>query len=94
MTRLDKIIDNYITKLQEDVGWKNLPEGWDEESVKKFAKSLKDEGLDSNNKKEWFEGCTNKIKGVINDPEAFCASVLDTIERNPYWRGKSSKKGE
>lgn len=92
-----KLLSEYLTKIQEqgnDVGWENFPPGWDEQSVKDFAKSLTDETGKSPDEEGWFDACIDKMEGHIDDPKAFCASVLDTIEGDPYWRGQTHKKGE
>ena len=86
-----KLLENYLQKIQEQM---DLPPGWTQQSVKDFAKSLTDETGKSPNEEGWFKACTDKMEGNINDPEAFCASVLDTIKGDPYWRGSSCKKGE
>lgn len=86
-----ELLEDYIQKIQEQM---NLPPGWDEQSVKDFAKSLTDEEGVSPSDEGWFDACKKKMEGNVNDPEGFCAAVLDTIEGDPYWRGQSHKKGE
>lgn len=79
---------------EKEIGWENFPKGWTKNSVKKFANSLtKESGLKPDDE-GWFDACVNKIKGELDDPEAFCASLRDEIKGHTYWRGKSDKKGE
>ena len=80
--------------IMEKLGWDNLPKGWTKKSVKKFANSLTKESGKTPDDDGWFDACVNKIKGEIDDPEAFCASLRDEIKGHPYWRGSSDKKGE
>ena len=68
-----------------------MPKGWTKESVKKFAKSLA--GKDGT-ATGFFDKCVTKMKGNIDDPEAFCATVKDTVWGTTYWRGKGKTKAE
>jgi len=71
--------------------WKKLPKGWDESSIKKFAKSLTDKGADEHG---FFDACVKKMTRNIDDPEGFCATVKDTIYSSTFWRGKAKSKKE
>lgn len=81
-----QLVENYLI---EEVGWDNLPKGWTEKSVKKFAKSLAKKGA---KEKGFFDACVDKMKGNIDDPEAFCASIKDEVWDTTYWRGKDKSK--
>jgi len=53
--------------------------------VKKFAKSLT--GIEGK-EKDFFEKCIEKMKGKMDDPNAFCAGIKDELHGSTYWRGK------
>lgn len=76
-----------------EAGFKRLPKGWSQDSVKKFAKNLTDI---PGEKKGFFDKCVDKMTGKIEDPEGFCAGVKDEITKSTYWRGKdkTSKEAE
>lgn len=78
-----------INIIVEKVGWERLPKGWTEDSVEKFAKSLTDKAGDEHG---FFNACVAKMKGNIDDPEGFCASVIDTYKGTTDWRGKKDIK--
>lgn len=80
-----KILNNYLQTLQEAEGFHGLPQGWTHDSVIKFAKSLT--GV-KGTKEGFFEKCVNKMKGKIDNPEAFCAAVKDELHGSTFWRGK------
>ena len=62
--------------------WQSLPKGWTEESLKKFWGSLTGSG------KHKVTACMAKMKGKIDDPGAFCASLADRVTGDTSWRGK------
>lgn len=59
--------------------WKALPEGWTEESVKKFWDSLT-----SRAPKHPVTRCIKQMTGKVDDPGAFCGSLADRAK--PGWR--------
>jgi hypothetical protein len=73
--------------FKDAAGWKSLPRGWTEESVKKFWANLT-----KANKKHPFAECVKKMKGKLENPEAFCASAKDHALGTTKWRGKGRKK--
>jgi hypothetical protein len=81
-------IGKEINEEKEDphIGWDNYPEGWDKESLKKYAKSLTGytPGED-----RFFEYCVNKLgdEEEIDDPERFCAAIKDEYLGREDWRG-------
>ena len=97
MSSIEEKVDKYLKKVysvSEEIGWENLPKGWDKKSVEKFANSLtKDSGL-SPDDEGWFDACVEKIEGELDDPEAFCASLRDHVKGTTYWRGDSEEKGD
>lgn len=82
---------NLVEKYLGEAGWKDLPKGWTEKSVKKFAKSLAGKAV---GKEGFFDACVKEMKGNVDDPEAFCASIKDEVLNTTYWRGDSPKKGD
>lgn len=65
---------------KDAAGWTSLPKGWDEDSLKKFFKTL----TDANPKHPWT-ACFDKIKGKVKNPEAFCGSLKSiAIEKGWY----------
>jgi hypothetical protein len=63
--------------------WDKLPKGWDASSRDKYAKSMSHE-----NREGPVSTCMDKIKGHIDDPGAFCASLHDKVTGTTKWRGK------
>lgn len=87
MTKIDELLGLYL-KVDEG-SWKNLPDGWTEESVKKFAKSLTNkEGTEHG----FIDACISKMKDHVDDPGAFCATIVDTLKHTTEWRFKGGKK--
>jgi len=62
--------------------WETMPEGWTDESRKKFWKSI---GGD-------VKKCMKKMEGKVSDTGAFCASLKDRIEGTTKWRGPEKPK--
>lgn len=63
--------------------WKKLPKGWNSKSRRSFYNSM---GKGSVSK------CIKKMKGNIDDPGAFCASLKDREKGTMSWRGGIKKK--
>lgn len=79
----------------QEAGFKKYPKGWDEESVKKFAKTLvKEFGIKGGDKKGFFDACVTKMTGEMDNPEGFCASVADEVTGTTFWRGKGKTEKE
>ena len=77
----------YIKLMIE--GWKkNLKEGFTQKSAMKFGKSV---GV-SPKEHGFFEACTKKMEGKVDDPAEFCAAVKDKAYQSTYWRGKGKSK--
>lgn len=62
--------------------------GWTKASVEKFGKAI---GA-APGKPGFHKACTLKMKGKVDDPEAFCASLKDTYYGDTKWRGKGKEK--
>lgn len=75
--------------VKSALGWKKLPKGWTQESVKKFWTNLT-----SGAPKHKVTECIKKMEGKVPNPGAFCASCCDMVEGNTDWRkGPRKKKG-
>ena len=71
-----KVAQEYVVAK----GWAKLPNGWTNESVKKFWDSLTGE------KKHKVTECIEKMDGKVPNPGAFCAGACDIAD--PGWREK------
>ena len=92
------MIKQYLKYLQES-GFKELPKGWTKKSVNKAGKTLaKDVGKDSPKDKGFFDKCVKKMKGKMENPEGYCASLKDQAyggdKAATFWRGKDKTKKE
>ncbi len=86
------IINNYLKYLHE-AGFKKLPKGWTKKSVKKTGTTIaKDVGEKSPKDKGFFEKCVKKMRGDVDNPEGYCASLKDEAYSSTYWRGKGKTK--
>ena len=61
--------------------WKDMPDGWDASSRKKFWESL------TGNSKHKVTACIKAMDGKVEDPGAFCASLADRV-MGKEWRSK------
>ena len=41
-----------------------------------------------------FDGCVREMSGEVASPDRFCASFMDYVIGNPYWRGDSILPGD
>lgn len=80
--------ESEVEKIMEDIGWSDLPDGWTEKSIKKFAKSLTGKDVDEEG---FWTKCFERIKDEEGfDEESakkFCSSLVDHIKGSTYWRG-------
>jgi hypothetical protein len=83
---IDILVESY---LNEKIGFQKYPEGWNHESVVKFAKTLVDQGATQHG---FFDKCVKKMSPHLDDPEGFCASVIDEVKGTTFWRGKGKGK--
>lgn len=86
-------IEKYLLKIQE-AGFTKYPKGWSKDSVKKFANTLSDRMKGGPKSKGFFDKCVEKMKGKMDDPEGFCASIKDEVYGSTGWRGKDKSAGE
>lgn len=87
--KLKEIVHEEARKLHE-IGWDNLPDGWDEDSLDSFARSLTDKTQDDS--EGFFTACMDEVEDKFDDPEAFCASLKDEYLDTTDWRGESVNK--
>lgn len=66
-------------------GFKRLPKGWNQESVKKLWRSL---GGEEGGVNEVIKRLRESKKVKIQDPEAFAAALADMVRGTTKWRGK------
>jgi len=66
--------------------WGKLPKGWDKKSLEKYWDSL------TGDVKHKVTKCIDRMKGHIDDPGAFCASLADKVTGTTKWRNKDWKK--
>lgn len=63
---------------------KEMPETWDKESIEKFGKSI-GKAPDEHG---FFNVCVLRMKGSIDDPQGFCANLIDIYKNKTTWRGE------
>lgn len=68
--------------LKKALGWKKLPKGWTQDSVKKFWDGL------TGDAKHKVTKCMKKMEPHMGDAGGFCASIKDMVEGTTSWRGK------
>lgn len=66
--------------LKEAAKWNKLPNGWTQESVKKFWDSLTGEV------KHKVTKCMKEMEGKVDNTGAFCGSLADVVD--PGWRSR------
>lgn len=88
-SKLRQIVREEVQRLSEDeIGWDNLPDGWDEDSLDSFAKNL----TGQEGEEGFFSACMDEVEDKFDDPEAFCASLKDEYLDTTDWRGESTNK--
>ena len=61
-----------------------LPAGWDKSSIEKMGKTIgKDPGEHG-----FFDACVTHMKDQVDDPQGFCAKLIDTYKGTTKWRGE------
>ena len=81
--RLESRISRVATKV---AGWEKLPRGWSMRSAKKFWSTMTGDTRHKTSK------CIRKMKGKIDNPEAFCSSLHDLVAGSTKWRSEWRKK--
>ena len=84
---LEREIGKLAKKRKKKKGkqWKKMPKGWKSKSRKSYYESLVGKSEHPVSK------CMEEMKGNIDDPGAFCASLKDRVE-GKGWRKKKKKK--
>jgi len=75
-------------------GFAKMPKGWDQDSVKKFARTLSKDMKGGPKSKGFFDKCVEKMKGKVENPEGFCAGIKDEVYGSTMWRGKDKPEDE
>ena len=87
LEKVDKLNEKK-DRLVEEIGWDNLPPGWDKESLMKFARSLT--GKTKDDTEGFFTECVDRIKDEEGFDEEgakkFCASLKDEYLDTTDWR--------
>ena len=86
MKKLKQIIQEEL----HEAGWDNLPDGWDEDSLQSFARSLT--GKTKSDSEGFFTACMDEVEDKFDEPEKFCASLKDSYLNSTDWRGESTNK--
>lgn len=71
-----------LKDILDERKWAKLPRGWTKDSLKKFWDSL------TGDAEHKVTACIDKMKGKMDDPGAFCASLKDKISGTTAWRGE------
>lgn len=79
---------------QMEAGFSNYPRGWNRDSVKKFGRTLSKRMKGGVKTKGFFDKCVKKMRGKVDNPEGFCASVKDEEYGSTHWRGKDKSAAE
>ena len=93
---IDSIVNKYLKNegLEKNIQFmlNETPEGWSEESIKKFAKTI---GAEDATEKGFFDKCMTHMKTRdMKDPEGFCADLKDKAYGTTMWRGKGKTKAD
>ena len=84
--KLFAFASEFEKQAKKPQSWKKKPRGWKEKSVKQYSKTMME------GKKHPFADCVKKMKGKVDDPNAFCASVRDWELGTTSWRKTDKKK--
>jgi hypothetical protein len=71
-----------LKEILDEAKWQSLPRGWTKDSLKKFWDSL------TGDAQHKVTACMDKMKGKLDDPGAFCASLKDKVTGSTAWRGE------
>ena len=88
-----EIIESYlkqVSQIIQETGFDRLLRGWTRDSVRKYARTLsskiKGGPKPKTNPKKFFYTCVKKLEGEFENPEAFCAALMDEIFGSTKWR--------
>ena len=68
--------------------WSKKPHGWKQKSVKQYSKTM------MGGEKHPFSECVKKMRGHVDNPEGFCASVKDIHKDTKKWRSTEKLKNK
>ena len=77
-----------------EAGFETKPKGWTDKSIKKYSDTFTSKMKGDVKSKAFFEKCVKKMKGKMDNPEGFCASLKDEQHGSTYWRGKGKTKNQ
>jgi desulfoferrodoxin-like iron-binding protein len=77
-----------------EAGFTDKPKGWNDSSIKKYSKTFTKKMKGNVKSTGFFDKCVKKMKGKMENPEGFCASLKDEAYGSTYWRGKDKKPKE
>lgn len=85
----------WIKKINE-AGFKGMPKGWTEESLKKWMKTFKKNHGKGPKDEGFFDICVSEMSDKMGEDGAkgFCAALKDEKFGSTYWRGKDKSKKE
>lgn len=90
-SKIRKLVRTELVK--EEIGFDNLPDGWDEDSLDSFARSLT--GKDKDDTDGFWTKCFDRIKDEEGFDEegakAFCAALKDEYLGTTDWRGEDDE---
>jgi len=85
------MLEEYLALIQE-AGFTKMPKGWTKKSVKKAGTTIGKDVGEKPTGKGYFEKCVEKMKGKIDNPEGYCASMKDYAHGSTHWRGKGKSE--
>lgn len=62
-----------LQRVEAKEPWSKLPKGWDQDSLKSMWNSL------TGDRKHKITACMKKMRGKVDDPGAFCASLARKV---------------
>jgi hypothetical protein len=83
-----------IGETVQEAGFEGKPEGWNDDSIKKYTKTFTSKMKGTAKTKGFFDKCVKKMRGKMENPEGFCASLKDEAYGSTHWRGKGKKPTE
>jgi len=87
-----EILEQYLEKLNlSELGFDEYPHGWTKKSLKKYVKTML-KNSNAKSKEDFFDICVKHVSGKIDEPEAFCAALIDELLGTTKWRGKGKKR--
>jgi len=77
-----------------EAGFEDKPEGWTDDSIKKYSKTFTSKMKGTAKSKDFFDKCVKKMQGKVDSPEGFCAALKDEAHGSTHWRGKGKTPAE